>query len=632
MKSLASAWLAWMLLAIINAPALARTDALAANLQRAERLGWFDPEASLALLDTLQPQIQGGGPAEIEWLTLRGFAYIDSRQDQHAHDTLERLNTLARQGSRAADFSRHVLNAYLLRQSDHFEPAKLELDSIDPVSVQSDLDRYRLEHLRGCVLRFLGQHEAALLAFEHALDIANAMHSAPYAIHTMLTSSQFLLRIGNLDRAAAQLEEAQRLAQQLGDEASLVTILHHESDIANRRGDHAQEVRGMLEARTHAERLGSPLLLAIAYSGLGDAYLNVKDYATSLVYSKKALALAPKVRRNGFEQTVRFNIAIAQIGLGHLAEGTRVVEHEIQEAVDSGNVVDAEESLREYATALVTAHDWRAVDVLRREAELRDQLMTTSRQQALLELAAKFDNERKAREIDLLTRENAIKSAALRTQRLRQQLVLVAAVLAIALSATLAWAFRGVRKANQRLRYNSEHDLLTALPNRRYFHEHVRSRYIDTPFAGCVLVMDVDHFKRINDVYGHVAGDHVLACVARRLTAALRDTDIIVRWGGEEFLAVLPPMGDPQLAAMARRLLRAVNTQPLEWQGQSIPCTISVGYAGFPHSALIPEASLDRAISLADKALYQAKRRGRNRAYSLTQPRADLEEVRHAGD
>lgn len=629
MKSLASAWLAWMLLAMISVPARAETDTLTADLQRAERLGWFDPEASLAWLDKLQPRVQDAR-SEIEWLTLRGFAYIDSRQDQNAHDIIERLNALARQGSLAAEFSRHALRAYLLRQSDQYEPAKAELDAIDPAVVQSDLDRYRLEHLRGCVLRFLGQHEQTLLSFEHALDIANAMHSAPYAIHTILTSSQFLLRIGNLDRAAAQLQEAKRLAQQLGDEASLVTILHHESDIASRRGDHAAEVRGMLEALSHAERLGSPLLLAIAYSGLGDAYLNVNDFATSLVYSKKALALAPKVRRNGFEQTVRFNIAIAQIGLGHLADGKRVVEHEIQAALDSGNVVDAEESLREYSTALIAAHDWRAVDVLRRDAKLRDQLMTTSRQQALLELSAKFDAERKAREIDVLTRENAVKSAALRTQRLKQQLVLTAALLAVALSFTLAWAFMGVRRANQRLRYNSEHDPLTGLPNRRYFHERVSVRHTDSAFAGSVLIMDVDHFKRINDVYGHLAGDHVLACVAKRLTAALRETDILVRWGGEEFLAILPPVPDGQLITMARRLLRAVNTEPLEWQGHSIQCTISIGYAGCPLAVLTPDHSLDRAISLADKALYQAKRRGRNRAYSMTQSRTEIEDAQHA--
>jgi diguanylate cyclase (GGDEF)-like protein len=611
MKTLAGAGLAYIFL-FLGLTAHADPRALSAQLQRAEQLGWFDAEASLASLETLEPQIQDPA-AELELLTLRGFADVDSKRDEDARQVLEHLHGLESSGSRAAGFARHIIRAYLLRQSDQYEAARAELDAIDPNDLRSDLERYRLEYLRGCVLRFLGQHEAALRAFERALDIAHTMHSVPYAIHTMLTSSQFLLRIGNLDRAAAQLREAKNLAQQIGDEASLVTILHHESDIASRRGDHAAELSGMVEALGHARNVGSPLLLALAYSGLGDAYLNVKDFVTSLSYSKQALAFAPKVRRNGFEQTVRFNIAIAQIGLGHVAEGKRVVEREIAAALDTGNVVDAEESLREYAAALEAAHDWHAVEVLQRDAQLRDQLMNTARQQALLELSAKFDAERKARQIDLLTRDNALKSAELRAQRTRQQLILAGALLAVAMSLTLGWAFRGVRRANRQLRFNSEHDPLTGLPNRRYFNDHVLTRPA-SQFEGCVLIVDIDHFKRINDLFGHLAGDHVLACVGKRLATTLRGSDTLVRWGGEEFLAVLPRLTDAQLAMTARRLLESVSAEPIEWQGQTIRCTVSIGYASFPMRGATGNISLSRALSLADEALYQAKRGGRNRA------------------
>jgi diguanylate cyclase (GGDEF)-like protein len=465
----------------------------------------------------------------------------------------------------------------------------------------------------------------ALLSFERALDIANAMHSVPYAVHVMLTSSQFLLRIGHLDRAAAQLQEAKRLAQQTQDEASLVTIFAHESDIAGRQGNHDAELQEMLEALTHARTLGSPLLLATTYCDLADVYLNRHDYATSLAYSKQALALAPQVRRNGLEQTLHFNIGIAEIGLGHVAQGKQVVEREIQRALDAGNVVDAEDSFAEYASALEAAHDWHAVEVLRRDAKLRERLMTNARQQALLELSAKFDAERRAREIDLLTRDNAIKSAQLSAQRLRQALALSGALLALSVAAIAAWAFRGVRKANQQLRYNSEHDPLTGLPNRRYFHEHLLPRSAASGFSGCVIVIDIDHFKRINDLFGHQAGDYVLSCVGQRLAAVLRGSDTLLRWGGEEFLAVLPPMTDAALAETAHRLLDAVSGGSLHWHGETLHCTTSIGYASFPMPGTTASISLYRAISLADKALYQAKRRGRNRACRITVLRADSE-------
>jgi diguanylate cyclase (GGDEF)-like protein len=246
--------------------------------------------------------------------------------------------------------------------------------------------------------------------------------------------------------------------------------------------------------------------------------------------------------------------------------------------------------------------------------------MNTARQQALLELSAKFDAERKARQIDVLTRDNVIKSAELRAQRSRQQLMLTGALLSLGICLTLAWAFRGVRKANQQLRYNSEHDPLTGLPNRRYFHEQVLTRPGASRFEGCVLILDVDHFKRINDRFGHLAGDHVLACIGKRLATTLRDTDTFVRWGGEEFLALLPPMAEPQLAATARRLLEAVSAEPIQWRSETIHCTISIGYASFPTRSAITNLSLHRALSVADEALYEAKRAGRNCACGI--PRA----------
>ena len=134
------------------------------------------------------------------------------------------------------------------------------------------------------------------------------------------------------------------------------------------------------------------------------------------------------------------------------------------------------------------------------------------------------------------------------------------------------------------------------------------------PAVGCVLLADLDHFKRINDTLGHPAGDAVLATVSHRLSAALRESDKLVRWGGEEFLAVLDPISNDQADRTVERLLQAVRRDPVLWNGQAIECTISIGYACFPMSGSATEISLQSAISLIDKALYEAKRRGRDRA------------------
>src|SRR5947209_2192481 len=128
MKSLLRTGLACLLLAGASVTAQAEPSTIHLEVRRAERLGWFDPGASLALLDTLQPQIHDE-QTEVEVLTLRGFAAIDSRRDEQAQQTIERLQALADQGLGVADFSRHLVRAYFLRQSDRYEAARAELDS-----------------------------------------------------------------------------------------------------------------------------------------------------------------------------------------------------------------------------------------------------------------------------------------------------------------------------------------------------------------------------------------------------------------------------------------------------------------------------------------------------------------------
>jgi diguanylate cyclase (GGDEF)-like protein len=252
--------------------------------------------------------------------------------------------------------------------------------------------------------------------------------------------------------------------------------------------------------------------------------------------------------------------------------------------------------------------------------------MSTSRQRALLELSAKFDDERKVREIEILKRDNAIQNAELRTRRLRELRSATVTALMVALCALLVWASSYVRKINARLLHHSEHDVLTGAHNRRYLRENVLAKQGARHFRGCVLLIDIDHFKHINDDFGHAAGDMVLVRIAARLSASLREGDTLVRWGGEEFLMILPSMSEAQLSAIARKLLDAVRNESLAWRGDSIHCTISIGYGSFPQPGASLTVSLDRAICLADKALYHAKRSGRDCASSLTELEACSEQ------
>jgi diguanylate cyclase (GGDEF)-like protein len=584
---------------------------------RIEMLDWSDPQRAAKMIDG--PALGELRDSDVQFLEVRGMVYADVRREAEVDGTLARLNSLAEDGNRSATVAEHYVKAYSLYQHEQYAAAGAELAHIDMQSISSDSEGYRVAILRGNTLSTLGQAEAALPFLEEGLDFARDLHDEQRKLHALLWLARIYTNTGNYDRAAEEIESARSLARSLGDEAALCEVEIRASDVADRRGNRSAERSASLAALEHAKLSGSDKWLARAAVNLSDSYLKSHDYAESLKYSKQALPIANQVLTTGETTIASFNEGLAYIGLGAIEAGEKLAEGAIAEAVAGDNLLVAEDLLREYANALEQAgYLMMAIQAYHRYDQMGSKIMTGTRQRSFLELSAKFDDERRARELELLRRDNALKAAEMRTQTLRQQFILAGFLFVTCLCAALAWAVARVHKANDRLRFNSERDALTGLRNRRYFNEHVLSVEGARPVGGCVLLADLDHFKRINDTLGHPAGDAVLATVSHRLSAALRESDKLVRWGGEEFLAVLNPITPEQADRTVERLLHAVRRDPVLWNGQALECTISIGYACFPMAGSNIEISLETAIGLIDKALYEAKRRGRNRACLIT--------------
>ena len=154
-------------------------------------------------------------------------------------------------------------------------------------------------------------------------------------------------------------------------------------------------------------------------------------------------------------------------------------------------------------------------------------------------------------------------------------------------------------------------DCLTQLLNRAGImdalnHELSRSHRSREPFA--VIMADVDHFKHINDTYGHPAGDEVLCEVASRIKTSLRTYDSVGRFGGEEFLGIVPGCDEPAAFQVAEKIREAVCSTPIPMAGRGERVTISLGV-----NAMQPATSANALLAAADSALYQAKHAGRNR-------------------
>jgi two-component system cell cycle response regulator len=156
-------------------------------------------------------------------------------------------------------------------------------------------------------------------------------------------------------------------------------------------------------------------------------------------------------------------------------------------------------------------------------------------------------------------------------------------------------------------------DALTQLKNRRLFYTQAEQNLADcrrNERDMSLLVLDIDHFKKVNDTYGHHTGDEVLIRVARLLTRMVRAVDTVARFGGEEFAVLMPETNKLGAAVLAERIRSAIEKEAMVIDGRTIPVTASLGIATLAAEQV---ESIDQMLSIADRRLYLAKNSGRNR-------------------
>jgi two-component system cell cycle response regulator len=175
---------------------------------------------------------------------------------------------------------------------------------------------------------------------------------------------------------------------------------------------------------------------------------------------------------------------------------------------------------------------------------------------------------------------------------------------------------------NQRLELLSITDGLTKLHNHRYFQDELarafeESQRYQRPLS--LAMIDIDFFKKVNDTYGHAVGDEVLKAISKRYADSVRSTDLVARYGGEEFAVMMPETELDDAVVFAEKIRALVEDTPIETQAGPIQATVSLGVSNVPYTKIHSSKEL---IVAADKALYRAKRNGRNQVQA--EKRRDL--------
>jgi diguanylate cyclase (GGDEF)-like protein len=479
-----------------------------------------------------------------------------------------------------------------------------------------------------------GNYPRALERLQNAASLARQDGDPLQIVISLNALADLYGTLHEYDKGFATLAEATSAAEQMHSPGRMATLKATEYRLSISSGQTKRARAALLDALSFERKIGARTLIALTLVNLADCSLKLHDYHGAIAFARQAYDAAQALNNERVMSVARVNTGEAYIGLGKLAEGKRSVELGMSALEKGGNKTALQAALMEYGEGLEQAGDNAgAVRAYHRERELSNELFEIRRQKATLELQAKYEADKQQQQIELLRRENLVKSAELDNRRLQQRVWWLLALVFALSSIIVGTLYRKVRNANarleeknQELKKQSVRDPLTGLYNRRHFQEFMRTHQRDEKrgagtsgeeMVGALFLLDVDQFKHINDSCGHAAGDSVLKAIADSLRDILRDTDMIVRWGGEEFLAFLPSIPRSGLDEVARRLLVGISSNVIDHQGKPLSANVSIGFAPYPLAPAGEPLPWERAVNLVDMALYLAKGHGRNRAYGV---------------
>ena len=511
------------------------------------------------------------------------------------------------------------------------EDQMIKAEALLPADAPSYL-RLRLLMGRGLVKRRSGRYDEALKFYNDALKIVEA--SGPHwlkgdvlrAIVDVLIEAEH-----NTDKATEYNDEALRIATESGDEMGIAQSYNArgrilEDDTTDTAG--AAEVEADRQALVHARLAGCRLGIVLDTVNIANDYIADKRFQAAYDMVNGVLPLARELHNGTAESVILFNSGMALVGMKRKDEGVALARQSMHIDERYGSARSIAGKAHDLGGALEEAgYLGDALAAYRESEQGFDVLDRADRQRALIELQAGFDNERRQQELAVLARDGALEDEAIRHRALEIRLWIAAGasgLLLVAVGVALASRLRARNRllavGNEQLRIQAEIDPLTGLSNRRHL-QAVMARRPGPGLEGTLYLLDVDHFKRINDRHGHAGGDAVLVEIADRLRRTLRDADLVVRWGGEEVLVLTPPLGEAEAETLAQRILCALADAPVIYDGQSVPVSASIGFARFPLQTATPSVELaipwERAVGLVDAAMYLVKKAGRNGACGI---------------
>ncbi len=628
------------------------SDDAHSELNRIEEIRYEDSAKALGLLTVLAESIDASSPVSLrrKYLSILVRAYGDSGAQEAAWDIALELEAIGVKYSDEVARADGLANqGSILISRGKFDQAIAKLNQAVAVAeaiVEHDIAQFAYSNLASAE-NSVGDFKDSIKHYLKALDHTEHLTTGRGWKKSALLNNISLLYMSMKDpqKGLEYNELAFEEAKKIGSKSLIATLFLNRGYAYDDIGRIDEAFESYLKALDVGREINSIHAVAVALINISDYFLRKEDYQRSEEYGRDALAASINAGEQSYVATANANIGMALAGRGLVTEGAEKVVAAIEIFEESNSLLDVESTLNDLARLYDHAGMYKeAFDAITRKMIVSERLYKSDRDKSVAELQEKFNAVQSKKRIESLEIENRINDFEIENLDLQHKVTALAATLIVIVLLLTILLYQKVKKtnrkledANSKLQIQSISDPLTGLLNRRSFLNLMKSRNSDVgrrssmPGApNSLILLDVDNFKQVNDNYGHAAGDVVLIEISRRLKMIMRETDMILRWGGEEFLVFSKDVEASEAKLITKKILDAIGSKPICIGDKTITVTVSVGGIPLPFGQLSEEEfDWSKALKLADMALYLGKVHGRNRGYfvdKILEPYDDIKE------
>jgi len=460
-------------------------------------------------------------------------------------------------------------------------------------------------HYAGIGRSYQDDYDSALELCLEALEIYERIEDDPGIAACRSTIGTIYLNIERFEEALATYLGALAIAEEIGDRNRAGIVVSNIGTTYLGLEKPAEALEFFSRALEILEEQGSQLDILTALGNIGGAYRRLERYEESLEVNSRIIEIATDI-----DSRVRLADALTDTGQVHFLMGNHNLAFDyVRRAIELATRAGLKRNIHEAEIVMVEILEARgeyrsALEHHKRYTDVRNSIFSEESAQTITEMQVKYETEKKEREIQTQRLE-------LERQRNTRNNLVGVSLLVLVLALTNFWRLRAKQRENDLLERLSRTDSLTGLANRRALLEALeleyrRRRRGSREFS--LVLCDIDRFKRFNDTYGHDIGDLVLTRVAAAVKSSVREVDTAARWGGEEFLALLPECSSAEALMIAERIQQCVRDVRLEHEGASLQVTATFGV-----STLADDETIEECLKRADLGLYDGKEQGRDR-------------------